>query len=40
MLYDANTPRLGAFPVADTRTRIRIWINHPSEPDEVVIGVG
>lgn len=26
--------------VLGTRTRLRIWTNHPSEPDEVVIGLG
>ena len=26
--------------VPDTRTRVRLWINSPSEPDEVVIGLG
>ena len=26
--------------VATTRTRVRIWENHPSEPDDIVIGLG
>ena len=26
-------------PVQHARTRVRIWLNHPSEPDEVVIGL-
>jgi hypothetical protein len=26
--------------VSATRTRLRIWTNHPSEPDDVYIGVG
>src|SRR6266702_2888251 len=26
-------------PVRHARTRVRIWLNHPSEPDEVVIGL-
>ena len=26
--------------VPTTRTRLRIWTNHPSEPDDVYIGVG
>ena len=25
--------------VATPRTRIRIWTNHPTEPDDVVIGL-
>src|SRR5262249_2285951 len=28
------------FDVAGVSTRLRIWANHPSEPDEVVLGVG
>lgn len=26
--------------VSETRTRLRIWTNHPSEPDDVYIGIG
>ena len=26
--------------VPEPRTRVRLWINSPSEPDEVVIGLG
>lgn len=26
--------------VGGAQTRIRIWINHPTEPNDVVIGVG
>jgi len=26
--------------VSDARTRLRIWVNHPSEPDRVVLGLG
>ena len=26
--------------VPEMRTRVRLWINRPSEPDEVVIGLG
>ena len=25
--------------VADVRTHIRVWTNHPTEPDKIVIGV-
>jgi hypothetical protein len=25
--------------VQDTHTRIRIWVNHPREPDRVIIGL-
>jgi hypothetical protein len=27
-------------PVDHARTRVRIWVNHPSEPDKVMIGLG
>jgi hypothetical protein len=27
-------------PVPAARTRVRIWTNHPTEPDEVTIGLG
>jgi len=26
--------------VLETRTRVRIWVNHPRWPDKVVVGVG
>jgi len=26
--------------VPSTRTRVRIWVNHPTEPDKVQIGLG
>ncbi len=26
--------------VPDSRTRVRIWLNRPQEPDDVVIGLG
>jgi hypothetical protein len=26
--------------VPSERTRLRIWTNHPAEPDEVIIGLG
>jgi hypothetical protein len=27
------------MPVRTKKTRVRIWTNHPTEPDEVIIGV-
>ena len=27
------------LPVPNTRTRVRIWVNHPTEPDDVAIGL-
>jgi hypothetical protein len=26
-------------PVGGTFTRVRIWVNHPTEPDKVIIGL-
>ena len=27
-------------PVADSRTRIRVWLNHARWPDKVIVGIG
>lgn len=27
-------------PVPQPRTRVRVWVNHPSEPNRVIIGLG
>jgi len=32
--------RLLELPVLEGLTRIKIWVNHPTEPDKVMIGVG
>lgn len=37
MLSDALSD-IADIPVGGVRTRIRIWVNHPTEPDHVVIG--
>lgn len=37
MLSDALTD-IADIPVGSTRTHIRIWVNHPTQPDHVVIG--
>jgi hypothetical protein len=29
-----------ASQVSDTKTRVRIWVNHPTEPDKVIVGLG
>lgn len=29
-----------AMPVPSSRTRVRIWVDHPTEPDKVIVGVG
>jgi hypothetical protein len=26
--------------VSDQKTRVRVWVNHPTDPDEVVIALG
>jgi hypothetical protein len=26
--------------VLTKRTRVRVWVNHPTEPDKVIVGVG
>lgn len=40
LLFDANSPELLRWPVTGMRTRIQIWINHPTEPDEITIAIG
>lgn len=40
LLFDANLPDIMHAAVPDRRTRVRIWKNHKTEPDEVVIGFG
>lgn len=40
LLFDVNMPEILSMDVADHDTRIRVWTNHPSEPDEVVIALG
>lgn len=37
MLSDA-LPDIAGIPVRSQSTRIRIWVNHPTQPDHVVIG--
>jgi hypothetical protein len=31
-LLDSSVPGMG--------TRVRIWVNHPNEPDKVIVGLG
>ena len=40
ILTDANGTEYAKASVPDLLTRVRIWINHPTEPDKVVIGLG
>lgn len=39
-LFDANTPEILSMEVPGMRTRVRIWTNHPTEPDDVIIALG
>jgi len=39
ILLDANDDDIATVPVPGLVTRIRIWINHPTEPDEVTIAI-
>ena len=27
-------------PVPTKQTRVRIWVNHPTEPDKIIVGLG
>ena len=40
LLFDANHPELMRLAVKTRNTRIRIWTNHPTEPDSVTVLVG
>lgn len=40
VLSDANTPEILSMEVLGLRTRVRIWTNHPTEPDDVIIALG
>lgn len=40
ILFDAEVPQILAAAVSASNTRVRIWINHPTEPDDVVITFG
>ena len=39
-LLDANMPEILSMAVPGSRTRVRIWTNHQTEPDNVVIALG
>jgi hypothetical protein len=40
ILFDAIEPQFAIAQVPSTETRIRIWINHPTSPDQVTIAWG
>lgn len=39
-LFDANIPEILSVKVPDTRTRVRVWMNRPLCPDEVIVALG
>jgi hypothetical protein len=40
LLFDAEVDEFMSIRVPSLQTRICVWINHPTSPDEVVIAVG
>lgn len=40
ILFDANEPQYAVAHVPSTKTRIRVWVDHPIEPSNVVIAWG
>jgi hypothetical protein len=38
-LFDANMPEILSMQVPGLQTRVRIWTNHPTEPDNVIIAL-
>lgn len=40
IVFDVHMPEILSMDVSGTETRVRVWTNHPSEPDEVTIAVG
>lgn len=40
ILFDANEPQYAATTVPSITTRIRIWMDHPTEPENIVIAWG
>ncbi|VVT04277.1 hypothetical protein [Rhizobium sp. EC-SD404] len=39
-LFDANIPEILSMEVPSTRTRVRIWMNRPLHPDNVIVALG
>lgn len=40
VFFDANVPSFASLPVTTVKTRIRIWIDHPTQPEHVVVAWG
>lgn len=40
LLFDADIPEILSMDASYGHTRVRIWTNHPTDPDDVVIVLG
>lgn len=40
LFFDANVDNFATIPLPTARTRIRVWIDHPREPEHVVVAWG
>lgn len=40
ILFDANNPQFAISRVPSAKTRIRVWMDHPIEPENVIIAWG
>ena len=40
ILFDALEPQFAIAHVPSEKTRIRVWMNHPTSPDQVTIAWG
>lgn len=40
VVFDAHMPNILSMDVPGVVTRVRVWANHPSEPDDVIIALG
>lgn len=39
-VWTVEDERILEVPVPGTQTRVRVWVNHPVEPDKVIVGLG
>lgn len=37
VFFDANEPEFASLPLPTIKTRIRVWVDHPTQPENVVI---
>lgn len=40
VFFDANDPKFASLSVPTIKTRIRVWIDHPTQPENVVVAWG